>query len=456
MSKITQRSNSGDITGLEDIEPPFGVFLSGKYKKSFAFTTIKDRLPVTLTRIVDTLSRNKEEILKLYGTQGVEEAKQIIGAISKLKNELVTNKALLPLSPVPGKVDDDAAVWNEKIEKLTKDQGETQAWFNSIWLISECYMYRRIAQEFALTNTLKTYDPFESQKKEGYFKAVGSIDHLAKHIMNLITTNLSTKEQENNLIDLIKLDLWGNRCDLSLTSGIVDSQEHNPLHFIESLDKEILVDNSKDVAKLLSQNVQCENNNLIIDIVLDNAGYELFTDLCLAAFLTEKKYINKIRFYVKRYPWFISDVTTNDFHWVIETMTKADNENIKSFGKFCDQCVQKGIWTIEEESFWTEPFDYSEMNNVNPSLYKKLSEAVLVIFKGDLNYRKLLGDINWKYTTDFLQALRGFRPTNLLSLRTLKADLCVGLPVGKAEELKKEDLNWMNTGRFGLIQASIK
>lgn len=274
------------------------------------------------------------------------------------------------------------------------------------------------------------------------------------------------------------------RCDLSLSSGIVDSQEHNPLHFIESLDKEILVDNSKEIAKLLSQNVQCENNNSIIDIVLDNAGYELFTDLCLAAFLTEKKYINKIRFYVKRYPWFISDVTKNDFHWVIETMTKADNESLKSFGKFCDQCVKKGTWSIEvryyfnikfirifskyesctqlyfyvfqEESFWTEPFDFSEMNNVNPSLYNKLSEAILVIFKGDLNYRKLLGDFNWKYTTDFLQALRGFRPTNLLSLRTLKADLVVGLPAGRAEELKKEDPNWTNTGRFGLIQASIK
>lgn len=83
--------------------------------------------------------------------EGVEETKQIVGAISKLKNELVTNKPLLPLSSVPDKVDDDAAVWNEKIEKLSEKQGEPEAWFNSIWLISECYMYRRIAQEFALT-----------------------------------------------------------------------------------------------------------------------------------------------------------------------------------------------------------------------------------------------------------------------------------------------------------------
>lgn len=33
MAKITERSNSADITCLEDIEPPFGKFLCGKYKR---------------------------------------------------------------------------------------------------------------------------------------------------------------------------------------------------------------------------------------------------------------------------------------------------------------------------------------------------------------------------------------------------------------------------------------
>lgn len=33
MAKITERSNSADIACLEDIEPPFGKFLSGRYKR---------------------------------------------------------------------------------------------------------------------------------------------------------------------------------------------------------------------------------------------------------------------------------------------------------------------------------------------------------------------------------------------------------------------------------------
>lgn len=52
---------------------------------------------------------------------------------------------------MPNRENDDAMVWNTKIEKLTNTEQETQAWYNAIWLISECYMYRRIAQEFLLT-----------------------------------------------------------------------------------------------------------------------------------------------------------------------------------------------------------------------------------------------------------------------------------------------------------------
>ena len=57
------------------------------------------------------------------------------------------------------------------------------------------------------------YDPFETQKQDAYFKAMGSIEHLSEHIVNLISTknDSSAIEQQHNLIDLIKLDLWGNR-----------------------------------------------------------------------------------------------------------------------------------------------------------------------------------------------------------------------------------------------------
>lgn len=107
------------------------------------------------------------------------------------------------------------------------------------------------------------------------------------------------------------------------------------------------------------------------------------------------------------------------------------------------------------ENFWTEPYTFDEIKKRDPALYAKFSEAILVIFKGDLNYRKLVGDINWEYTTDFVRALREFEPTNIASLRTSKCDVCVGLAPGQAEIVEKEDKDWLHTGKYGLIETTL-
>ena len=47
---------------------------------------------------------------------------------------------------------------------------------------------------------------------------------------------------------------------------------------------------------------------------------------------------------------------------------------------------------------------------------------------------------------------QGFLPSNLLSLRTLKADVVAGLAAGQAERLALLDPDWMVNGNWGLIQ----
>ena len=73
-------------------------------------------------------------------------------------------------------------------------------------------------------------------------------------------------------------------------------------------------------------------------------------------------------------------------------------------------------------------------------------------YVGDLNYRKLVGDLNWETTVPLATAVQGFLPAPLLSLRTAKADVMVGLEAGKAEEIAVMDKNWMVSGEWGVVQ----
>lgn len=95
------------------------------------------------------------------------------------------------------------------------------------------------------------------------------------------------------------------------------------------------------------------------------------------------------------------------------------------------------------------------MKTVAPELYAELSEASLIIFKGDLNYRKLVGDREWPYETPLKTALCGFLPAPLLALRTLKSETVAGLPDKVAERMREQpDQKWMTTGEYGIAELA--
>lgn len=104
--------------------------------------------------------------------------------------------------------------------------------------------------------------------------------------------------------------------------------------------------------------------------------------------------------------------------------------------------------------FWTEGVGYDQMGRVAPELLRELREkSALVIFKGDLNYRKLTSDLQWPATTPFetsIGALAGQIP--LLALRTCKADVVVGLAEGVEEKVVKEDPKWRVNGRYAVVE----
>ena len=186
---------------------------------------------------------------------------------------------------------------------------------------------------------------------------------------------------------------------------------------------------------------------------MDNCGFELFTDLCLADFLLTSGLVDQVRLRIKDQPWFVSDTTQADLDWSLEQLLASPEDSaLGQLARRWETYLRNKSWTVHSDGFWTFPHSYHEMPTADPALYQDLANDCLVIFKGDLNYRKLVGDLNWETSVSFPAALKDFRPSNVLAVRTAKADVMVGLEEGQAEAVSARDETWMVTGQWGVIQ----
>jgi hypothetical protein len=81
-----------------------------------------------------------------------------------------------------------------------------------------------------------------------------------------------------------------SRCDLSISAGSKQSASGDSILSLSGLVARILVDETAEAWSALHGAA----GGGIVDIVMDNAGYELFTDLCLADFLITSNVASKV------------------------------------------------------------------------------------------------------------------------------------------------------------------
>ena len=237
---------------------------------------------------------------------------------------------------------------------------------------------------------------------------------------------------------------------MSVTMDSYDTSHHvGGAGQAAQLQQFILADHSQQLWELLSSN----HEGLKVDIVLDNAGFELFCDLCFAEWLLTAGVASRVTLHCKQMPWFISDATQHDVHWTLDQLSSSSTSTLNTLGHRWKVRLNNGSFCLTDHPFWTTCYEYAAMKGVAPDLYSSLEQSHLVVFKGDLNYRKLIGDRNWLYTEPFSSALQGFHPTNLCSLRTLKADLVAGLPEGAAQRAVSECKDWMIVGKYAVLQV---
>lgn len=123
--------------------------------------------------------------------------------------------------------------------------------------------------------------------------------------------------------------------------------------------------------------------------------------------------------------------------------------------KYFQQYEKEGKWVYEQHPFWCAGYTYWDLHSEAPDLFLHLSRSDLVIFKGDLNHRKLTYDCAAPASTPFDVSIGPMGSAAgapvIVSLRTIKSDVVVGLGQDGdqvAEHLDETEPGWKISGKY--------
>ena len=336
----------------------------------------------------------------------------------------------------------DVAMWNTDI---TQHMGKD--WLEPPWFFSEHYFYRRVIEAIGYFQTAggEGIDPFAFQKQQG-------LEVNREAILELVSRAEEWKRgadfEVETLIWLLYVDLWGNQADLSMWPAEGESKpDHSDLDHANDF---LLANQIEDVVDYLST-VSKKSKGLEFlrfDFLIDNAGFELVCDLILADYILSCELVDQVRFHVKPHPTYVSDAMVKDVVNTINYFMTDKNLQLNQLGSRMMEYLDDERLQIRDNYFWTSPLPAWDLPI---PLKRELSSAKMVISKGDANYRRLLGDLDWPYTTPFADVLAYF-PAPILALRTVKAEIICGLQAGQAAFVQETDPNWMINGRWGVLQ----
>lgn len=302
----------------------------------------------------------------------------------------------------------------------------------------------------------------------------------------------------------------------------------------------ILGNQVDDVAQLVCRIVREEPKDSAtsrsINIVMDNVGVECVADLIFALWVFHHHPSLRVTLHVKSMPYYVSDVTPPDVTFLLEELEKYAQPGVSSamallsFVRLVREALNSGRLRLDADVVWTQPCEYRELppRVCNTFFYTRrvLSEgelqqqqqpqqesssfsypyaaherhtarSLLVIFKGDLNFRRLIGDRHWDRraflstlspeqrdalamsnllfantphlgnrrhdekqktkedeTIGFYKIVSAFWPVHVVpvcAIRTIKSELTVGVTAAVQNALDRSDSAWTKSGKYGVI-----
>ncbi|WP_280691730.1 MULTISPECIES: damage-control phosphatase ARMT1 family protein [unclassified Kitasatospora] len=371
---------------------------------SFAWSVFHERHPKLIQQVLDALPYGPAE--RAAGEQLLAES---------------TSGVLEPLTESAH----DQQQWLEWGEGLFG-----RPWGEAPFLWAESYFYRRLleATGYFRPGTWQGIDPFAPFKNAEL--ASPAVDDELAALRDLPALSVDKRAEV-----LVSSALWGNRADLSfqITASPGDAQP-----------SALIADDSS----LLWSTLAAASNPRVC-VIADNAGRELLPDLVLVDHLLTSELATEVVLYVKPSPYYVSDATTADVLATIERLRTAPEREAELIGRRLWQAMNSGTLVVRTHRFFCAPLPFHDMP---ADLRAELSGATMTIIKGDLNYRRLVGDQLWAATTPFTERASHF-PSPVAALRTLKSDVIVGLDAPVVARLDSTGEPWRTSGKYGLVQV---
>lgn len=309
--------------------------------------------------------------------------------------------------------------------------------------------------------TGNVFDPYKSKKRKSIEDdiSIGIRSGEDRKKSSRILLGLEAVTEINNnkyntsdlLEDILNRSLDSNTYDLSQLKGM----EWNETKADDEDKKGIT-----DVIEYLTSPKNKQERN--VNYLVDNAGVEFFVDLLLGYCLLKDPNIriNKVVYHVNVLPIFVSDVIGNDLEFTLKVIKDfiSSSTTIEVSRKDCylnalasiEKIFKDGLAHIEPDFIWNMPTAYNNISRKKDIFMKNQDNVDLLIVKGDLNYRRLCGDMTWSYKTK-LEKLTKYIQCPTLVIRSFKSNLVIDYDRVKYHRHSEEDTDWKTGGKYGVI-----
>lgn len=323
------------------------------------------------------------------------------------------------------------------------------------FLDAEFYFYYYILLKFIEKQKFEkkpSYDPYDVKKRES-------------------DQNINKPTLRQPLVDSYKIAVskpdesarWLLHCCLSSNSSDLSQLDVNKL--LKSV--QLALNDSDKFDKYIND---IKDEDGIVHYIVDNSGIELYADILLGCYILSKTNIKEINYHVKKVPIFVGDTTINDEAKIDDVSPVVDL--LKEIDIFKDAIVDNSphayTYTVNgcektlrftAEDTWSQPNEFYMPKDTcsqydEPKIAKEFNawnedeNVKLIILKGDMNYRRLVGDRLYDLGDTIENKIRYVnRP--ILILRSFKSSVILDV---EAKKQKRWKPNWRTCGEFGIIQ----